>query len=344
MSTGLNIKRSATISLVILVLAVFVYTAAISPEFGFLVSGPGLIFVLLAGMAMALMSFSSAEMAEAFKHTAGAEGEGQALQRSAYFWEALARNFWMVGVLGSLMTFIIGLGSASGGIQGISTRMTNSYLPSIYGMILAVLCAAPAMKLSGRLDISSNTDSIEVVQSRAPLLDKTFGVTHILGYLLFSLCMTGIIASSLSPLTSDSPINPATVFLYWPTLLIVAGGTILFVLFIGGKAIGHSLTLSFALTGLTGTLVGYYMLLQGFLSHQIEGVAAGITFIISACFFALLGMIILGAPLGDRTMKLTQSGRQGALSRLAWFFFPLICLIFLTFSFVLVITPIKRPM
>ena len=74
------------------------------------------------------------------------------LQRSAYFWEAMARNFWMVGVLGSLITFIIGLGSSAGGIQGISTRMTNSYLSTIYGMILAVICAAPALKLSGKFD------------------------------------------------------------------------------------------------------------------------------------------------------------------------------------------------
>ena len=184
----------------------------------------------------------------------------------------------------------------------------------------------------------------DVTRSRRYLFDMAFGATHVIGYVLFVLCMAWVIVSSFSTLTADSPLNPASVFLYWPSLLIVAGGTILFVLFIGGKALGRSLTLSFALTGLIGTLVGYYLMLQGFLSHRIEGVAMGVTFIIAACFFALLGMIILGAPLGDRTLKLSQSGRQGALSRIAWFLFPLICLIFLTVTFVLVITPIKKPM
>ena len=107
------------------------------------------------------------------------------------------------------------------------------------------------------------------------------------------------------------PSQSGQVFLYWPSLLIVAGGTVLFVLFIGSKALGRSLTFSFALTGLIGTLVGYYMLLQGFLSHQIDNIAAGMTFIISACFFALLGMMILGAPLGDRLLKGAKSNRQG---------------------------------
>lgn len=344
MSASINIKRMGAIALVILVLAACVYTAVISPKSIFLVSGPGLVFVLVAGFAMALMSFSGAEISEAFKHAAGASGDTLGLQKSAYFWEAMARNFWMVGVLGSLVTFIIGLGSSAGGIQGISTRMTNSYLSTIYGMILAVICAAPALKLSGKLDAPMSSKGGELDQPSRYPMDKTFGITHVFGYALFILCMGWVMFSAFSNLTADSPLNPASVFLYWPSLLIVAGGTVLFILFIGSDALGRSLTLSFALTGLIGTLVGYYMLLQGFLSHQIANVAAGMTFIISACFFALLGMVLLGAPLGDRLLKGAQSNRQGSLNRIAWFIFPLISLLFLTLTFIMVITPIKRPM
>jgi len=344
MSANFSIKRTGTIALIVLVLAACVYMAVVSPKFGFLVSGPGLLFVLAAGVALVLMSFSGNEISEAFKHAVGASGKGRELQRSAYFWEAMARNFWMVGVLGSLITFIIGLGSSAGGIQGISTRMTNSYLSTIYGMILAVICAAPALKLSGKLDVSVNTAGQEIGRANSAGVDKTFGITHFIGYALFILCLGGVMISAMSSFTPDSPLKPQNVFLNWPSLLIVVGGTLLFVLFIGSQALGRSLTLSFALTGLIGTLVGYYMLLQGFLSHNIAEIASGMTFIISACFLALLGMIVLGAPLGDRMLKNAQSSRQGALNRIAWFIFPLISILFLTLTFILVITPIKRPM
>lgn len=248
----------------------------------------------------------------------------------------------MVGVLGSLIVFIIGLGSSTGGIQGISMRMTNSYLSSIYGMILAMICTAPALKLFGKLETAFQKEDLEKSPWTSGTMDRTFSSTHLFGYALFILGLNWVIFSSLSSLTKDSPLKPANVFLNWPSLLIIAGGTILFVLFIGSKALGRSLTLSFALTGLIGILVGYYMVLQGFLGHSTENIAAAMTFIISACFFALLGMIFLGAPLGDRVLKNTQDNHKSTLNRIAWFIFPLITLIFLTLTFILILTPIKQ--
>jgi flagellar motor component MotA len=62
-------------------------------------------------------------------------------QKSGYFWEAAVRNFWMMGVLGSVISFVIALGNSEGGIFEIATRMSASYLSAVYGMILAVICS-----------------------------------------------------------------------------------------------------------------------------------------------------------------------------------------------------------
>lgn len=342
MSKNLDIKRVLITVAAIVVVAALGYTAVLSEKFASLISGPSFIFVLVGGVAVTLMAFSGSEITTALKHAIGGSAKSHELQQSAYFWEALARNFWMVGVLDSLIIFIIGLGSSKGGVDGIATRMTNSYLSTIYGVILAVICVAPALKISGKFADSLNSGSEKISSVPPGMMDKSLRLENIFGYALFILSLGGVFLGSLSSLTSDSPLNPASVFLYWPSLLIVAGGTIVLVLFIGGAAIGQSFTLSLALTGFIGTLVGYYLLLQGFLNRNIQDIAGAITYIISSCFFALLGMIFLGAPLGDRVLKHSRTQKQGTLNRVAWFIFPLITLIFLTLSFVLVLTPIKR--
>jgi flagellar motor component MotA len=96
---------------------------------------------------MALMGFSAREIGAAFKNTAGGPDGKESLQNSAYFWEAAARNFLMLGVLGAFISFVTALGKSSGGIANIALGMSESFLPAVYGMILAVICFVPVLQV-----------------------------------------------------------------------------------------------------------------------------------------------------------------------------------------------------
>jgi hypothetical protein len=120
------------------------------------------------------------------------------------------------------------------------------------------------------------------------------------------------------------------VFVYWPSLLVVLGGTIVLVMFIGDAAAGRSFTLSFALTGLIGSLMAFVQTLISFSSRGVR------------CFIALLGMMLVGMPLEDRTIKTGKNKKQLTLSRIAWYVFPVVALILLIFAFVMVLTPVKK--
>ncbi len=145
-------------------------------------------------------------------------------------------------------------------------------------------------------------------------------------------------------MNSSEPLITTGAFLfYWPSLLIVLGGTIAIALFIGTASGGQTFTFGFAVTGFIGALIGCIQVLLGLSSRSIEEIAAGMTFILSSCFFALLGMMLIGAPLEDRTLKNATNGRHSTMSRAAWYVFPLVTLILIVVAFVLVITPMPAP-
>ena len=96
---------------------------------------------------------------------------------------------------------------------------------------------------------------------------KTFRIENIIGYVLFIVVIGWAVVLPLSSRTLDSPLNPIQVFIHWPSLLVVIGGTIALVLFIGSTSIGQSFTLGFSLTGLIGSLMG---LVQVFFSMASE--------------------------------------------------------------------------
>ena len=65
-------------------------------------------------------------------------------------------------------------------------------------------------------------------------------------------------------------------------------------------------------------------------------------FIISASLFALLGLVVIAAPLEDREVMEGRRERPGPLSRMFWIVFPLLTFIFLLLTFIMVITPMKK--
>jgi len=111
---------------------------------------------------------------------------------------------------------------------------------------------------------------------------------------------------------------------------------------VGNGGVGRSFTVGFALTGFLATLMGLVQAMFGFSSRGIQDIASAITFILSSCFIALLGMMLAGNPLEDRSVKSGKVQKPLTLSRIVWFVFPLVSLILLFLTFVMVVTPIQK--
>jgi flagellar motor component MotA len=326
----------------ILFIVLLVCGVILSGKFTDFYNGPGFVFVFLGGIALALMSFSSKDIGKAFAHASGRIDAAKELHKSKYFWETAVRNFWMMGVLGSIISFVIALGSSEGGIFGIASRMSASYLSAVYGMILAVICFVPALKIKGTLNSLSKEEAHGVHEKPEDIALHYPKFENIIGYVLFIAVLGWAIFTPLLGEAFEGPLNPWDLFLYWPSILVVLGGTLAIVLFVGKAVSSQSLTLGFALTGLLATLMGFVQAMFGFASKGIQDIASAITFILSSCFIALLGMMLLGNPLEDRSIYVDRVQKSYTLNRIAWFVFPFITLILLFLTFVMVVTPIQK--
>ena len=341
MSTEKNIKRLCLILARILVVAALFTAVVFSGKFSGFMNARGLFFVLAGSVTLALASFSIPEIGAAFRHAAGVPGEPAAIRISMAFWEAAARNAWMSGVMGTILNFIVALCTMSGGIAEVATRMATSFLATVYGMVLAVICAVPAWKLGDIMRFQTTRNISQNALNPAPAAAKSLRFENVLGYLLFLVVVSW---TAFKPVLGMAYLkfSPFDWIIHWPSLLVVLGGTIALILFVGSAGAGRILTPAFAITGLIGSLMGFIQVLLGFASRKIYLVSAGITFVIASCFMALLGMILVGAPWEDRLVKTGRMDRPSALSRAAVYVFPLLALIFLVVALILVITPMKK--
>jgi hypothetical protein len=340
-NAGFLARFSPTLSALV-VLGVVI--AAFGRVSGFL-RGHGAPLVLLGGAALALVGYSGREIVAALRDAAGGAAARPTLGASARFWESMARNFWMMGALASVLSFINALNTlsvaGSSGISAVASAMAAALLPSVLGLILAVVCLVPAWKLAedARLDQRApESAAASRPKTRAP--GRT-APESIAGYVLFiGLIAWTVARPSLS--TALVPFKTWTWVFYHPALLIVLGGTIAFLLYAGRSASGPSLTASFALTALAGSLAGLVQVLLSFSAKDIRGVTAAITLTISSCFIGVLGILLAGAPWEDRMVKDGRLEKPSALSRAAWTIFPLLTLFVLALTFVFVMTHIQK--
>lgn len=298
----------------------------------------GLIFVLVGGIAGALMTFSGSEIRAALAHAGGTPGSENEAGKPAVFWEATARNFWTVGVLRSILNFVITLGSLSGGLAALTSGLANSLLAALYGMVLTVVCYVPYWKLEWhrRRALAPGGTAIPAPTVRGET--SGWAVTHVVGYALFvALLLSTLLGSNVTGARAA-----AGWIVYWPSLLVVFGGTLALLLFLGDAALTSAISPIFAVTGTIGCLMGFVQVLLGISAGRIEAVSSGVTFILSSCFAALLGIFLIGAPLEDRAAKGSGAVARTPLSRVAWYVFPLLALVFLVMVFVLIVTPFER--
>lgn len=290
-----------------------------------------LLFVLMGAAGLTLMGFSFPEIGTAFKHalcTSCETGKG-VLDRSIYSWEAGARNFYMMGVLMTVISLVILIKRLpSGGIENFFIALSICCITSLYGLVLAALCAIARLRVRNKLHGPGQSRREIEGEPTQPAHNTT--IERVIGALLF------IATLGWAILEADA----LMVFIYWPSLLVVAGGAILFVLCVGNGADGLSTTLGFGFSGGIGILFGLVQLLHG--GTSIKGIAEGMTFTILSCVFALVGMMLGGVHRQDHAYKTGTPRENITVSRIAWYGFPAAALMLLFYFFLLTIMPMGK--
>lgn len=291
-----------------------------------------LLFVIMGAVGLTLMGFSFPEINAAFKHAFGSSGEpGKGpFDGSIYFWEAAARNFYLAGVLMTVINFVIvmkGLPNCSGGIVDFIISLGICCITSVYGLILAALCAIAGLRINNKRHIAGQPAQ-EISGNISQPAHSRF-IEKAIGALLFIATLGWVILKA----------NALTAFIYWPSLLIVAGGAILFVLCVGNGADGLSTTLGFAFSGIIGIFFGLVQMFHG--GAAIKGIAEGMTFTMFSCVFAMVGMMLGGVHRQDHAYK-TGKTHTITLSRVAWYGFPVVVLILLFYFFLMTIMPMVK--
>jgi TonB family protein len=326
----------------ILILALMAVAAIKSGKLPDFLEPYGFIFVLVGGIALVMISFPGNEIRRALMHAMGAPGNNAELRTSILFWEATGRSFWMLGGLRSVLSILLAFDSMkseeTAGVQAIMIGMVKSLLGSFYGILLAVICLIPCWKLLGKLQ---NRPLLPDSEQGESLLTGIFRLRYsaVAGYVLFFIALILTIPNqSRSVLWNMSSVT----ILNWPSLLVVLGGALALLLFIGEVNSGPPLSMSFACMGFIGFLMAFIQTLLGFASSKIGSLASAIVFLLSSCFAALLGMILIGAPLEDRAVRTGRIAAPSAFSRVSWYGFPVLTLILVPLVVVLITTPVPR--
>ncbi len=323
--------------------AVFVIAVAASGLFTGLMNGAGLFYLIFGTAASVLMGFTGREIAAALRHAAGGAGNEASLKRSAYFWGAAARNAWMLGALGCALHFTIALSRVSGGIADISGRMIQSFIVILYGLVMAVVCLIPAMKLSGRAEWAGEGRPAPDAGGDTKAAVRATSRGRIVGTVLFAVVLVLTLAFFIKGQPEAGPLPLIKLLFQGPAYLVVIGGTIALGLFMGAGAGARAWTLGFAMTGIVSLLMGLIQALFGFVHRDISEIASAVAFIISASMITLLGSVAVAAPFEDR--EVMEGRRRGAspTSRFFWVILPLLTFIFLVLTFIMVVIPMKKP-
>ena len=323
MSSRNNGKKLLLIPAWILILAIVVLGVVQSGKPANLVDPSGFLFVLIGGIALVMISFPGAEIRRALRNAVGSPGNEADIRSSAHFWEAAGRGFWIMGVLRSILNLVMHLYSLTtqqfGNLPQFLTKGLAEYLlATLYGVLLAVICLIPCWKLIGKLQRRPLEPTTEQRSMSMGRHGWRLGIA--VGYVLF-----------LSFWVWSFPHSVELLIAITPAVLVVLGGTIAMTLFVRGTYSGPILSTAFAAMGIIGSLLGIIQMQFG-LTEGVEGlsqVTGALAFLIASCLTALLGIVLVGAPLEDRSIRTGRVATPSAFNRAAWYVFPLLALVFL---------------
>lgn len=324
----------------ILILAIVAMGVIQSGNPAHFVDPSGFLFILVGGIALVMISFPGAEIRRALRDAAGDPGNEADIRISALFWEAAGRGFWILGVLRSILHLMMFFGSIAtketAPLQLVINELARYLLATLYGILLAVICFIPCWKLMGKLQSRPLAPTTE---QRAMSIGRPgwrFGVA--IGYVLFFSFLVSCFLKFYRPALLLITLKPA--------MLVVLGGTIALMLFMRGVNSGPTLSTAFAAMGLIGSLMGGIQILFGMTESGIQGmghVAGAFAFVLSSCLTALLGMVLVGAPLEDRAIRTGRVAAPSAFSRVSWYVFPILALIFLILACFAIFRPLAGP-
>jgi len=342
MSTANSGKRYLLIAGKILIVLILAIGALQSGAPASYIDPYGFIFVLVGGVALLMISFPGSEIWGAFRHAAGDSGSDAEIRISTLFWEAAGRDFWILGGLSSVLSLIIGFvglrTAQTAAISAVIPILIRPLLSTFYGSLLAVICFVPCWKLLGVRQSRPSAQYTERNQMPISIGRPSWRYGTVLGYGFFlsALVWTGRMLLDL---------HMSLWSVYRPALLVVVGGTLALILFMGGNNTRLTPSAAFASMGLIGSLMGFIQMLIGMTNPGPRGiahVAGAIAFVLFSCFTALLGMAVI-APLEDRAIRTGRVDAPSAFSRVSWYVFPLLSLIFLIVVFINVIVPLPAP-
>lgn len=297
------------------------------------VDAHGFFFVLIGGAALVMISFPGASIAHAFRHVVAVSGTDAEFHDATRVWEAAGRSFWIAGGLGSVLSIMIGFVGMrtveTAGFSAILPILIRSLLSTFYGGLLAVICFVPCWRLLGVLQ---GRPPLPVSELKGTRLGWGYGATF--GYVLF----LSVLIWTIRPLFTIS-IWPV----FRPPLMVVLGGAIVLILFVGQSGARLTRSAAFACMGLVASLMGFIQMLHGMTDPTPRGigqVAMALAFILLSCSIALMGMALIGAPLEDRAIRMGSDQAPSPFSRVAWYAFPLLSLIFLIIVFNMIIVPL----
>jgi flagellar motor component MotA len=300
----------------------------------------GCLFVLVSGITLVMVSFPGAEIRRALRDAVAVTGDEADIQGSAFFWEAAGRGFWILGVLCSILHLEFGfvaLATNPGGLEMITNTMAQSLLAALYGILLAVICFIPCWKLTGILRSRPMPSTTEQKPISIKPLERRFGAAF--GYVLFISVLASFVMANVLKLSL-----PGLLWMgYRPAMLVILGGTIALILFMRLASSVSMLSTAFAAMGLIGSLMGCIQMLHSMTMNGPTGIAhlaGALAFVLSSCFTALMGMVLVGAPLEDHAIRMGRVSAPSALSRVSWYVFPLLAMIFTVLVFVMLITPL----
>jgi flagellar motor component MotA len=300
----------------------------------------GFFFVLIGGIALMMISFQSTEIWRAFRHAAGGSGNDAEIKNSAHFWEAAGRGFWILGGLSSVMSIMTSFAAMrteeTAGMAAIVPMLIRTLLSTFYGSLLAAICFVPCWKLMAKLQNRMSVPDTERSETPAGFGRSGWGFGTVIGYLLF---LVVLVIAVRMPTVSLLEV----LIVCMPSLLVVLGGTLALMLFLGGNNARLTPSTAFAGMGLIGSLMGFIQMLHGMADpspHGIGRVAGALAIILISCFTTLLGMAIIGAPLEDHAIRTGRISAPSAFSRVSWYVFPILSLIFLILVYTMIILPL----
>jgi flagellar motor component MotA len=342
MSSTNSIKSLLRILGWILILFFIVLGLIQSGNLAYYVDPYGFLFILVSGVALVMISFPGAEIGHALRHAVRTPANDAEIGASIHFWEAAGRGFWILGVSRSILNVTIGFAALAtqetGSLQLTMRFRAQSLVAMFYGVLLAVICFIPCWKLMGKLQSRTLVPETEQGSISISRPGWRFGAT--IGYVLFFSVLASFLTSALFKLPSPGGLWMA----YQPGMLLVLGGAIALMLFMGGSNSGSTLSTAFAGMGLITSLMGCIQMLFGMTDSGPQGIAAvagSLAFILSSCLTALLGMVLVGAPLEDRAIRTGQVAALSVFSRVSWYVFPLLGLMFTVLVFDIIIVPLR---